>query len=196
MAAEWEEYHAEVCNRWIWQNKSNGGYGEGLKKDVRALFMAHTRNVRVGVKVFLYDNYCEIRPKMWSIKFGILSWIHYKLDGSGILRRSICKTLFEEIWLIPAQPCGNKTWRGYQIRTCCSWTNYSRSRNFPKWNDAKTPFVIQTHSTRIVRMYLWWCWKTFVSQADKKSDVTILAFEAGELQILIIEQIAKTKKIS
>ncbi|WP_339757432.1 GMC family oxidoreductase [Algoriphagus aquimarinus] len=169
----------------------NGGYGEGLKKDVRQLYGASIGMAGRGESVPRFDNYCEIDPTMVD-KFGIpVLRFHYNWTDQEILQAKHMQDTFEEILTnAGAIPLGKK--QGPE-------TNYgleapgriihevgtARMGNDPKTSvlnsncqahDCDNLFVVDAGS--------------FVSQADKNPTWTILAL-SWRTSDYIIEQLKK-----
>lgn len=75
----------------------NGGYGEGLKKDIRRLYGTILGMSGRGESIPQYSNYCEIDNKVVD-KFGIPVLIfHYKWTDQEIKQAKHMQDTFEEI---------------------------------------------------------------------------------------------------
>ena len=169
----------------------NGGYGEGLKKDVRQLYGASIGMAGRGESVPRFENYCEIDPDVVD-KYGIpVLRFHYKWTDQEILQAKHMQDTFEEILTnAGAIPLGKK--QGPE-------TNYgleapgriihevgtARMGNNPKTSvlnsncqahDCDNLFVVDAGS--------------FVSQADKNPTWTILAL-SWRTSDYIVDQLKK-----
>ncbi|UJP65351.1 GMC family oxidoreductase [Mongoliitalea daihaiensis] len=75
----------------------NGGYGEGLKKDIRRLYGTTLGMSGRGESIPQYSNYCEIDNKVVD-KFGIpVLKFHYKWTDQEIKQAKHMQDTFEEI---------------------------------------------------------------------------------------------------
>ncbi|WP_339876605.1 GMC family oxidoreductase [uncultured Algoriphagus sp.] len=169
----------------------NGGYGEGLKKDIHQLYGASIGLAGRGESVPRFDNYCEIDPDVVD-KYGIpVLRFHYKWTDQEILQAKHMQDTFEEILTnAGAIPLGKK--QGPE-------TNYgleapgriihevgtARMGNNPKTSvlnsncqahDCDNLFVVDAGS--------------FVSQADKNPTWTILAL-SWRTSDYIVEQLKR-----
>lgn len=172
----------------------NGGYGEGLKKDVRALYGSTLGMSGRGESIPRYDNYCEIDPNVVD-KFGIpVLRFNYNWTDQEILQAKHMQDTFEEILtnagatLLGTKP-GADTKYGlaapgriiHEVGTSRMGNNAKTSvcNSNSQVHDCKNVFVVDAG--------------TFVSQADKNPTWTILAL-SWRTSDFIIEQL-KQKNI-
>jgi choline dehydrogenase-like flavoprotein len=154
----------------------NGGYGVGLKKDIRALYGATIGMAGRGESIALETNYCEIDPDTVD-KYGIpVLRFNYKWTDQEIKQAKHMQDTFEEILInVGAIPLGEKPGadRNYGLTKpgeIIHEVGTTRMGNDPKRSvlnknaqahECKNLFVVDAGS--------------FVSQADKNPTWTILA---------------------
>jgi choline dehydrogenase-like flavoprotein len=172
----------------------NGGYGAGLKKDVRALYGSTLGMSGRGESIPQYDNYCEIDPNVVD-KYGIpVLRFHYNWTDQEILQAKHMQDTFEEILtnagatLLGAKPGADSKYGLAAPGRIIHEVGTSRMGNNSKTSvcnsnsqvhDCKNVFVVDAG--------------TFVSQADKNPTWTILAL-SWRTSDFIIEQL-KQKNI-
>ncbi|MEB2786745.1 GMC family oxidoreductase [Algoriphagus persicinus] len=154
----------------------NGGYGAGLKKDIRQIYGSTVGMSGRGESVPRFDNYCEIDPTVVD-KFGIpVLRFNYKWTDQEINQAKHMQDTFEEILtgagaqLLGTKP-GAETLYGLAAPgRIIHEVGTARMGNDPKTSvlnsnsqahDCKNLFVVDAGS--------------FVSQADKNPTWTILA---------------------
>ncbi len=154
----------------------NGGYGAGLKKDVRALYGSTVSMSGRGESIPQYDNYCEIDPTTMD-KFGIpVLRFHYNWTEHEIKQAKHMQDTFEELLtsagakLLGTKP-GPETQYGlaapgriiHEVGTTRMGDDPSKSvlNSNCQAHDCKNLFVVDAGP--------------FVSQADKNPTWTILA---------------------
>jgi len=169
----------------------NGGYGEGLKKDVRQLYGASIGRAGRGESVPRFDNYCEIDPSMVD-KFGIpVLRFHYNWTDQMILQAKHMQDTFEEILTnAGAILLGKK--QGFE-------TNYGLAApgriihevgTARMGNDPKTSVLNSNCQAHAYDNLFVVDAGSFVSQADKNPTWTILAL-SWRTSDYIIEQLKK-----
>ncbi|GAB3222612.1 GMC family oxidoreductase [Algoriphagus aestuariicola] len=170
----------------------NGGYGEGLKKDIRTLYGATVGMSGRGESVPQYDNYCEIDPTVVD-KYGIpVLRFHYKWTDNEIKQAKHMQDTFEELLLASgAKLLGNKpgpeTQYGlaapgriiHEVGTTRMGSNAATSvlNSNCQAHDCKNLFVVDAGP--------------FVSQADKNPTWTILALSWRTSDFIINEMKSK-----
>ena len=169
----------------------NGGYGEGLKKDIRRFFGTTLGMSGRGESIPQYSNYCEIDPNVVD-KYGIpVLKFHYKWTDQEIKQAKHMQDTFEEILTnTGAIPLGTKpgadTLYGlaapgriiHEVGTTRMGNDPSTSvlNKHSQAHDCKNLFVVDAGP--------------FVSQADKNPTWTILAL-SWRTSEYIIEELKK-----
>ena len=170
----------------------NGGYGEGLKKDIRTLYGSTVSMAGRGESVPQYDNYCEIDPTTVD-KYGIpVLRFHYKWTDNEIKQAKHMQDTFEELLLSAgARLLGTKpgadTQYGllapgriiHEVGTTRMGDDESTSvlNSNCQAHDCKNLFVVDAGP--------------FVSQADKNPTWTILALSWRTSDFIINEMKSK-----
>lgn len=170
---------------------ANGGFGAGLKKDIRRIYGTSVGMAGRGESVPQYDNYCEIDPDVVD-KYGIpVLRFHYKWTDHEVKQAKHMHDTFEEILTgMGAIIFGNKpdesTQYGlatpgriiHEVGTSRMGDNPKTSvlNKYAQAHECKNLFVTDAGS--------------FVSQADKNPTWTILAL-AWRTSDFIIEQLKK-----
>jgi len=170
---------------------ANGGYGVGLKKDLRRIYSTMVGMSGRGESIPQYDNYCEIDPDTVD-KFGIpVLRFHYTWTQHEVRQAKHMHEIFEEILtgmgavLLGEKP-GQDTDHGWaSTGRIIHEVGTSRMGDDPKTSalnkyaqahDCKNLFVVDAGS--------------FVSQADKNPTWTILAL-SWRTSEYIIDQLKK-----
>jgi choline dehydrogenase-like flavoprotein len=167
----------------------NGGYGEGLKKDIRKVYGSTFGMSGRGESVPMYDNYCEIDPNMVD-KFGIpVLRFHYNWTDQEINQAKHMQDTFEEILtgagatLLGSKPGADTLYGLAAPGRIIHEVGTARMGNDPKSSvvnsncqvhDCKNLFVVDA--------------APFVSQADKNPTWTILAL-SWRTSDYIVEQL-------
>ncbi|TXE06687.1 GMC oxidoreductase [Algoriphagus aquimarinus] len=154
----------------------NGGYGEGLKKDIRQIYGSTVGMSGRGESVPRFENYCEIDPTVVD-KFGIpVLRFNYKWTDQEINQAKHMQDTFEEILtgsgaqLLGTKPGADTLYGLAAPGRIIHEVGTARMGNDPKTSvlnsnsqahDCKNLFVVDAGS--------------FVSQADKNPTWTILA---------------------
>jgi len=169
----------------------NGGYGAGLKRDVRRLFGSTLGMSGRGESIPQYENYCEIDPTMVD-KFGIpVLKFHYQWTDQEVRQAKHMHDTFEDILtsmgatLLGSKP-GPESKYGlaapgriiHEVGTTRMGNNPNTSvlNKFSQAHDCKNLFVVDAGP--------------FVSQADKNPTWTILAL-AWRASDYIVDQLKK-----
>jgi len=166
----------------------NGGYGEGLKKDIRKIYGSTLGMSGRGESVPMYDNYCEIDPNTVD-KFGIpVLRFHYKWTDQEIKQAKHMQDTFEEILtgagavLLGEKPGADTLYGLAAPGRIIHEVGTARMGNDPKTSvvnsnsqahDCKNLFVVDAGP--------------FVSQADKNPTWTILALSWRTSDFIISE---------
>ena len=166
----------------------NGGYGVGLKKDIRQIYGSTVGMAGRGESVPRFDNYCEIDPTVVD-KFGIpVLRFNYKWTDQEINQAKHMQDTFEEILtgagaqLLGTKP-GADTLYGlaapgriiHEVGTARMGNdpNTSVLNSNSQAHDCKNLFVVDAGS--------------FVSQADKNPTWTILALSWRTSDFIVSE---------
>ena len=173
------------------QPSTNGGYGVGLKKDVRRIYGSMVGMSGRGESVPQYDNYCEIDPDTVD-KYGIpVLRFHYKWTEHEVKQAKHMHDTFEEILtgmggvLLGQKPTEETQYGLLAPGRIIHEVGTSRMGDDPKTSalnkyaqahDCKNLFVVDAGS--------------FVSQADKNPTWTILAL-SWRTSEYIIDQLKK-----
>lgn len=167
---------------------TNGGYGLGLKKDIRSYFGSMVGMSGRGESIPKYENFCEIDPNTFD-KFGIpVLKFHYKWTEQEVNQAKHMHDTFEEILtksgaiLLGSKP-GKDTQYGLQAPgRIIHEVGTIRMGNDPKKSalnsncqahECKNLFVVDGGS--------------FVSQADKNPTWTIMALAWRTSEYIIKE---------
>jgi choline dehydrogenase-like flavoprotein len=169
----------------------NGGYGAGLKKDIRRIYGSMVGMSGRGESIPQYDNYCEIDPDTVD-KFGIpVLRFHYQWTEHEVRQARHMHDTFEEILtgmggvLLGEKPGEEKDYGLATPGRIIHEVGTSRMGDDPKTSalnkfaqahDCKNLFVVDAGS--------------FVSQADKNPTWTILAL-SWRTSEYIIDQLKK-----
>lgn len=166
----------------------NGGYGEGLKKDIRTYYGSTVSMSGRGESVPQYDNYCEIDPVTVD-KYGIpVLRFHYNWTDNEIKQAKHMQDTFEELLnQVGAIPLGTKPGADTQYGLLApgriihevGTTRMGKDKASSVLNtncqahDCKNLFVVDAGP--------------FVSQADKNPTWTILALSWRTSEYIINE---------
>ncbi|GAB3497273.1 GMC family oxidoreductase [Spirosoma knui] len=168
--------------------KPAGGYGAGLKDDVRRFYGAYVSMAGRGEPVPLETNYCEIDPNTVD-KYGIPTLrFHYKWSDFEIKQAKHMQDTFEEIiHAMGGMPMGSKPGADqnyglaapgriiHEVGTVRMGNDPAKSalNKFQQAHDVKNLFVVDA--------------APFVSQGDKNVTWTILASSMRTSEYLIDE---------
>lgn len=169
----------------------NGGYGTGLKKDIRRFFGSTVGMSGRGESIPRYENYCEIDDQVVD-KYGIpVLKFHYKWSDQELNQAKHMHDTFEEILtsmgavILGEKPGRDKEFGLHKPGRIIHEVGTTRMGNDPKTSvlnkysqahDCKNLFVVDGGA--------------FVSQADKNPTWTILA-NSWRTSEYIIDQLNK-----
>jgi choline dehydrogenase-like flavoprotein len=169
----------------------NGGYGAGLKKDIRSMFGSRIGMSGRGESVPQYDNYCEIDSETVD-RYGIpVLRFHYKWTEHEVKQAKHMHDTFEEILtgmgaIVLGQKPDETTQNGllapgriiHEVGTSRMGDDPKKSvlNKYAQAHECKNLFVTDAGS--------------FVSQADKNPTWTILAL-SWRTSEFIIDQLKK-----
>ncbi|MDP2060094.1 MAG: GMC family oxidoreductase [Flavobacteriaceae bacterium] len=171
---------------------TNGGYGLGLKKDVRSYFGSMVGMSGRGESIPRYENYCEIDPNTFD-KFGIpVLKFHYNWTDQEVNQAKHMHDTFEEILtksgaiLLGSKP-GKDTQYGLQAPgRIIHEVGTIRMGNDPK----KAPLNSNCQAHECKNLFVV-DGGSFVSQADKNPTWTILALAWRTSEYIIKELLQK-----
>lgn len=171
---------------------TNGGYGLGLKKDIRSYFGSMVGMSGRGESIPKYENYCEIDPNTFD-KFGIPALkFHYNWTDQEINQAKHMHDTFEEILtksgaiLLGSKP-GKDTQYGLQAPgRIIHEVGTIRMGNDPK----KAPLNSNCQAHECKNLFVV-DGGSFVSQADKNPTWTILALAWRTSEYIIKELLQK-----
>tara|TARA_R110002050_G_scaffold53740_8_gene122082 strand:- start:61 stop:1800 length:1740 start_codon:yes stop_codon:yes gene_type:complete len=169
----------------------NGGYGEGLKKDIRRFYGSTVGMSGRGESIPRYENYCEIDEQVVD-KYGIpVLKFHYKWSDQELNQAKHMHETFEEILtsmgavILGEKPGADRQYGLHKPGRIIHEVGTTRMGNDPKTSvlnkysqahDCKNLFVVDGGA--------------FVSQADKNPTWTILA-NSWRTSEYIIDQMNK-----
>ncbi len=170
----------------------NGGYGEGLKKDIRTLYGATVGMSGRGESVPQYDNYCEIDPNTVD-KFGIpVLRFHYKWTDNEIKQAKHMQDTFEELLLASgAKLLGNKPGPETQYGLAAPGRIIHEVGTTRMGSDAATSVLNSNCQAHDCKNLFVVDAGPFVSQADKNPTWTILALSWRTSDFIINEMKSK-----
>ncbi|WP_421828247.1 GMC oxidoreductase [Larkinella sp.] len=168
--------------------KPAGGYGAGLKDDVRRFYGAYVSMSGRGEPIPLESNYCEIDPNTVD-KYGIPTLrFHYKWSDNEVKQAKHMQDTFEQIIeAMGGMPMGNKPGKEqnyglaapgriiHEVGTVRMGNDPAKSalNKFQQAHDVKNLFVVDA--------------APFVTQGDKNVTWTILAASMRTSEYLIDE---------
>ncbi len=166
----------------------NGGYGEGLKKDIRKIYGSTLGMSGRGESVPMYDNYCEIDPTTVD-KFGIpVLRFHYKWTDQEIKQAKHMQDTFEEILTgSGAILLGEKPGADTLYGLAAPGRIIHEVGTTRMGNDAKTSVVNSNSQAHDCKNLFVVDAGPFVSQADKNPTWTILALSWRTSDFIISE---------
>ncbi len=172
--------------------RTNGGYGLGLKKDIRSYFGSMVGMSGRGESIPRYENYCEIDPNTFD-KFGIpVLKFHYNWTDQEVNQAKHMHDTFEEILtksggiLLGNKP-GKDTQYGLQAPgRIIHEVGTIRMGNDPK----KAPLNSNCQAHECKNLFVV-DGGSFVSQADKNPTWTILALAWRTSEYIIKELLQK-----
>jgi choline dehydrogenase-like flavoprotein len=166
--------------------KPAGGYGAGLKDDMRRFYGAYVSMSGRGEPIPLESNYCEIDPNAVD-KYGIPTLrFHYKWSDDEVKQAKHMQDTFEEIIVaMGGMPMGNKPGKDqnyglaapgriiHEVGTVRMGNDPAKSalNKYQQAHDVKNLFVVDA--------------APFVTQGDKNVTWTILAASMRTTEYLI-----------
>ena len=170
----------------------NGGYGEGLKKDIRTLYGATVSMAGRGESVPQYDNYCEIDPVTVD-KFGIpVLRFHYNWTDNEVKQTKHMQDTFEELLLnAGAKLLGTKPGADTQYGLLAPGRIIHEVGTTRMGDDKSTSVVNSNCQAHDCKNLFVVDAGPFVSQADKNPTWTILALSWRTSDFIINEMKSK-----
>lgn len=169
----------------------NGGYGAGLKKDIRRFYGATIGMAGRGESVPQYNNYCEIDPDTVD-KFGIpVLRFHYKWTEHEITQAKHMHNTFEEIMDgMGAVPLGLKPGADTDYGLLAPGRIIHEVGTTRMGDDPKSSVVNRNCQAHECKNLFVVDGGPFVSQADKNPTWTILAL-SWRTSDYIVDQLKK-----
>lgn len=169
----------------------NGGYGEGLKKDIRRFFGTTVGMSGRGESVPRYENYCEIDGNTVD-KFGIpVLKFHYQWTDQELNQAKHMHDTFEEIFTnAGAKILGSKPGRESNYGLHAPGRIIHEVGTTRMGNDPKTSVVNSNCQAHECKNLFVVDGGPFVSQADKNPTWTILAL-SWRTSDYIVEELKK-----
>jgi choline dehydrogenase-like flavoprotein len=170
----------------------NGGYGEGLKKDIRTLYGSTVSMSGRGESVPQYDNYCEIDPNVVD-KYGIpVLRFNYNWTDNEIKQAKHMQDTFEELLLSAgAKLLGTKPGPETQYGLLAPGRIIHEVGTTRMGDDKSTSVVNSNCQTHDCKNLFVVDAGPFVSQADKNPTWTILALSWRTSDFIINEMKSK-----
>lgn len=170
----------------------NGGYGEGLKKDIRTLYGSTVSMSGRGESVPQYDNYCEIDPNVVD-KFGIpVLRFNYNWTDNEIKQAKHMQDTFEDLLLSSgAKLLGTKPGPETQYGLLAPGRIIHEVGTTRMGDDKSTSVVNSNCQTHDCKNLFVVDAGPFVSQADKNPTWTILALSWRTSDFIINEMKSK-----
>lgn len=168
-----------------------GGYGAGLKKDIRRFYGATIGMAGRGESVPQYSNYCEIDPSVVD-KYGIpVLRFHYKWTDNEIKQAKHMQDTFEEIMDgMGAIPLGTKAGADSQYGLLAPGRIIHEVGTTRMGNDPATSVLNSNSQAHECKNLFVVDAGPFVSQADKNPTWTILAL-SWRTSDYIVDQLKK-----
>ena len=169
----------------------NGGYGAGLKRDIRRFYGATIGMAGRGESVPQYDNYCEIDPNAVD-KYGIpVLRFHYKWTDHEVRQAKHMQDTFEEIMDgMGAKPLGVKPGADTQYGLLAPGRIIHEVGTTRMGNDPKSSVLNSNCQAHECKNLFVVDGGPFVSQADKNPTWTILAL-SWRTSDYIVDQLKK-----
>lgn len=170
---------------------TNGGYGAGLKKDIRRFYGATIGMAGRGESVPQYENYCEIDPSGVD-KFGIpVLRFNYNWTEHEVNQAKHMQDTFEEIMDgMGAKPLGEKPGADTQYGLAAPGRIIHEVGTTRMGNDPKTSVLNSNCQAHECKNLFVVDGGPFVSQADKNPTWTILAL-SWRTSDFIVDQMKK-----
>ncbi|NHE59304.1 GMC family oxidoreductase [Cyclobacterium plantarum] len=169
----------------------NGGYGAGLKKDIRSVYGATVGIAGRGESVPQFDNYCEIDPNTVD-KFGIpVLRFHYNWTEHEVKQARHMQDTFEEIFdAMGAQVMGTKPGAENQYGLAAPGRIIHEVGTARMGDDPKTSVLNKYSQAHECKNLFVVDAASFVSQADKNPTWTIMALSIRTSEY-IVDQLKK-----
>lgn len=170
---------------------TNGGYGAGLKKDIRRFYGATIGMAGRGESVPQYENYCEIDPSDVD-KYGIpVLRFNYNWTEHEVNQAKHMQDTFEAIMDgMGAKPLGNKPGADTQYGLAAPGRIIHEVGTTRMGNDPKTSVLNSNCQAHECKNLFVVDGGPFVSQADKNPTWTILAL-SWRTSDFIVDQMKK-----
>ncbi len=167
---------------------TNGGYGLGLKKDIRSYFGSMVGMSGRGESIPKYENYCEIDPDTFD-KFGIpVLKFHYKWTDQEVNQAKHMHDTFEEILTKSgAVLLGNKPGKDTQYGLQAPGRIIHEVGTIRMGDDPKKSALNSNCQAHECKNLFVVDGGSFVSQADKNPTWTILALAWRTSEYIIKE---------
>lgn len=167
---------------------TNGGYGLGLKKDIRSYFGSMVGMSGRGESIPKYENYCEIDPDTFD-KFGIpVLKFHYKWTDQEVNQAKHMHDTFEEILTKSgAVLLGNKPGKDTQYGLQAPGRIIHEVGTIRMGDDPKKSALNSNCQAHECKNLFVVDGGPFVSQADKNPTWTILALAWRTSEYIIKE---------
>ncbi|AKP50929.1 GMC family oxidoreductase [Cyclobacterium amurskyense] len=171
--------------------RPNGGYGEGLKKDIRNIYGATVGIAGRGESVPQYDNYCEIDPTVVD-KFGIpVLRFNYNWTEHEVKQAKHMQETFEEMFdSMGAKVMGKKPGADTKYGLEAPGRIIHEVGTTRMGNDPKTSVLNKYSQAHECDNLFVVDAGPFVSQADKNPTWTILALSIRTSEY-IVDQMKK-----
>ena len=171
--------------------RPNGGYGEGLKKDIRNIYGATVGIAGRGESVPQYDNYCEIDPTVVD-KFGIpVLRFNYNWTDHEVKQAKHMQETFEEMFdSMGAKVMGKKPGADTKYGLEAPGRIIHEVGTTRMGNDPKTSVLNKYSQAHECDNLFVVDAGPFVSQADKNQTWTILALSIRTSEY-IVDQMKK-----
>tara|TARA_R110002111_G_scaffold158884_1_gene225656 strand:+ start:1151 stop:2893 length:1743 start_codon:yes stop_codon:yes gene_type:complete len=171
--------------------RPNGGYGEGLKKDIRNIYGATVGIAGRGESVPQYDNYCEIDPTVVD-KFGIpVLRFNYNWTDHEVKQAKHMQETFEEMFdSMGAKVMGKKPGADTKYGLEAPGRIIHEVGTTRMGNDPKTSVLNKYSQAHECDNLFVVDAGPFVSQADKNPTWTILALSIRTSEY-IVDQMKK-----
>jgi len=169
-------FNIQDFQKLVQANGKYGGYGEGLKKDMRRFYGATIGFSGRGESVAQYDNYCEIDPEVvdqWGIP--VLRF-HYKWTENEVKQAKHMMETFDGLLdALGAIPFGETPGADEQYGLAAPGRIIHEVGTTRMGDDPKTSVTNKFNQTHDVKNLFVMDGGPFVSQADKNPTWTIMA---------------------
>jgi len=181
-------FNIQNFQKLVQENGRYGGYGEGLKKDMRRFYGAVIGVSGRGESVAQYDNYCEIDPEVvdqWGIP--VLRF-HYKWTENEVKQaKHMMETFDELLFTLGAKPIGDTPGPDEQYGLAAPGRIIHEVGTTRMGKDPKTSVLNEYCQSHEVNNLFVVDGGPFVSQADKNPTWTIMALSWRASEYLLDE---------